>query len=126
MYQWGATGPGTFDCSGLMMMAYRAAGVDIPRTSQLQWLWGPRVPAGHEEPGDLVFFAGSDGTPTAPGHVGLVIGHNLMIEAYATGFPIRISAFGTAKAAPGDTTPVGFTRPWAHPGVTLTSQPAGG
>jgi peptidoglycan DL-endopeptidase CwlO len=126
MYQWGATGPGTFDCSGLTMMAYRSAGVDIPRTSQLQWLWGPRVPAGHEEPGDLVFFAGSDGTPTSPGHVGLVIGHDLMIEAYATGFPIRISAFGTAKAAPGDTSPVGFTRPWAHSGVMLTSQPAGG
>ena len=126
MYQWGATGPDMFDCSGLTMMAYRSAGVDIPRTSQAQWLWGPRVPAGHEEPGDLVFFAGSDGTPTSPGHVGLVIGHDLMIEAYATGFPIRISAFGTAKAAPGDTNPVGFTRPWAHSGVTLTSQPAGG
>ncbi len=125
-YQWGGTGPDSFDCSGLMMMAYRSAGIDIPRTSQLQWLWGPRVPAGHEEPGDLVFFAGSDGTTTSPGHVGLVIGHDLMIEAYATGFPIRISPFGTSKAAPGDTNPVGFSRPWAHSGVTLTSQAQGG
>ena len=111
-YQWGGTGPGAFDCSGLMMMAYRSTGIDIPRTSELQWAWGPRVPAGHEEPGDLVFFAGSDGTLTSPGHVGLVIGHDLRIEAYATGFPIRISAFGTSNAAPGDTNPVGFTRPW--------------
>jgi len=125
-YQWGATGPDAFDCSGLVMMAYRLAGIDIPRTAQLQWLWGPRVPPGHEEPGDLVFFAGSDGTPASPGHVGLVIGRNLMIEAYATGFPIRISAFGTSKAAPGDATVVGFTRPWAHSGVTLTSQAASG
>ena len=125
-YQWGGTGPDAFDCSGLMMMAYRAGGIDIPRTADLQWLWGPRVPPGHEEPGDLVFFAGSDGTPASPGHVGLVIGHDLMIEAYATGFPIRISAFGTSSAAPGDTNPVGFTRPWAHSGITLTSQPAGG
>jgi cell wall-associated NlpC family hydrolase len=125
-YLWGATGPDAFDCSGLVMMAYRAAGIDIPRTSQLQWLWGPRVQPGHEEPGDLVFFAGSDGTPTSPGHVGLVIGHDLMIEAYATGFPVRISPFGTSNAAPGDTNPAGFTRPWAHAGVTLTNQAAAG
>jgi len=113
-YLWGGTGPDTFDCSGLVMMAYRAAGIDIPRTADLQWLWGPRVPTGHEEPGDLVFFAGSDGTTTSPGHVGLVIGHDLMIEAYATGFPIRIAAFGNSKAAAGDTHPVGFTRPWSR------------
>jgi len=113
-YLWGGTGPDAFDCSGLMMMAYRSAGIDIPRTSELQWLWGPRVQPGHEEPGDLVFFAGSDGTPTSPGHVGLVIGHDLMIEAYATGFPLRISPFGTPKAAAGDTNPIGFTRPWAR------------
>jgi cell wall-associated NlpC family hydrolase len=125
-YQWGGTGPDAFDCSGLVMMAYRAAGVDIPRTSQQQWLWGPRVPPGHEQPGDLVFFAGSDGTSSAPGHVGLVIGNGMMIEAYATGFPIRVSPFGSSKAAAGDTNPVGFTRPWVHAGVTLTSQPAGG
>jgi cell wall-associated NlpC family hydrolase len=111
-YLWGGTGPDAFDCSGLMMMAYRSAGIDIPRTSELQWLWGPRVPAGHEEPGDLVFFAGSDGTTTSPGHVGLVIGHDLMIEAYATGFPIRIAAYGNSQAAAGDENPVGFTRPF--------------
>jgi len=113
-YLWGGTGPDAFDCSGLVMMAYRAAGIDIPRTAELQWVWGPRVPPGHEEPGDLVFFAGSDGTTTSPGHVGLVIGHDLMIEAYATGFPVRISAFGNSKAAAGDTNPVGFTRPWSR------------
>ena len=120
-YQWGGTGPDAFDCSGLVMMAYRAAGVFIPRTSQQQWLWGPQVPASQVEPGDLVFFAGGDGTVTAPGHVGLVIGHDKMIEAYATGFPIRISSFGDAAAAPGDTDPVGFTRPWAHPGTVLAA-----
>ena len=123
-YLWGGTGPDAFDCSGLMMMAYRAAGIDIPRTSEEQWIWGPRVPAGHEQPGDLVFFAGSDGTTTSPGHVGLVIGHGEMIEAYATGFPIRISPYGPGGAA-GDTSPVGFTRPWAHSGVRLTSQQTG-
>ena len=111
-YLWGGTGPDAFDCSGLVMMAYRAAGIGIPRTSQMQWVWGPRVAPGHEQPGDLVFFAGADGTTTSPGHVGLVIGHGLMIEAYSTGFPIRIAPYGGRGA-------VGFTRPWAHSGVVL-------
>jgi peptidoglycan DL-endopeptidase CwlO len=111
-YQWGGTGPDSFDCSGLVMMAYRAAGIDIPRTSQQQWAWGPRVSPSHVQPGDLVFFVGADGTETAPGHVGIVIGGGLMIEAYSTGFPIRIAPYGGRD-------PVGFTQPWTHRGVTL-------
>jgi peptidoglycan DL-endopeptidase CwlO len=109
-YQWGATGPDAFDCSGLVMMAYRAAGIDIARTSQEQWATEPQVPAAQVEPGDLVFFAGADGTPTSPGHVGLVIGNGQMIEAYATGFPIRVASYT-------DRDPVGFTRPWAQQGA---------
>jgi peptidoglycan DL-endopeptidase CwlO len=122
-YVWGATGPDAFDCSGLVMMAYEAAGVNIARTSQEQWKTLPHVPKSKVEPGDLVFFAGSDGTPAAPGHVGLVIGKNLMIEAYATGTPIRISAFGTAQAAPGDTVVVGYAQPW--PANTSTAIASG-
>jgi cell wall-associated NlpC family hydrolase len=109
-YQWGGTGPDAFDCSGLVMMAYRAGGIGIPRTSAHQWAFGPRVRSSQAQPGDLVFFAGADGTPTAPGHVGLVIGKGLMIEAYATGFPVRIAPYG-------DRNPVGFTRPWVIPGT---------
>jgi peptidoglycan DL-endopeptidase CwlO len=94
-----------------VMMAYRAAGIDIPRTSEEQWTFGPRVPESQVEPGDLVFFVGSDGTPTSPGHVGLVIGNGQMIEAYATGFPIRIATYT-------DRDPIGFTRPWQNPSVS--------
>jgi cell wall-associated NlpC family hydrolase len=108
----GGTGPASFDCSGLVMMAYRAAGVDIPRTADEQWLGLPHVPAAKVLPGDLVFFAGADGTPKAPGHVGLVIGKNTMIEAYATGFAIRVSTFGTPQSPPGDNVVVGFAQPW--------------
>jgi peptidoglycan DL-endopeptidase CwlO len=124
-YLWGGTGPDAFDCSGLVMMAYRQAGVDIPRTSEVQWAWGPRIQAGHEEPGDLVFFAGSDGTQTNPGHVGLVIGKGKMVEAYATGTTIRISSYGTSNSPAGDQSVAGFTRPWAHAGVVVRGQGAG-
>jgi cell wall-associated NlpC family hydrolase len=103
-YQWGGTGPDVFDCSGLAMMAYRAAGLAIPRTSQEQWSAGPRVPAGQEQPGDLVFFAGSDGTPQAPGHVGVVLGGALMVDAPYTGAPVRVDVMAGE---------VGFTRPAA-------------
>jgi cell wall-associated NlpC family hydrolase len=54
-YIFGGTGPQGFDCSGLAMMAYRAAGIAIPRTSQEQWAFGPRIPASRVQPGDLVF-----------------------------------------------------------------------
>ena len=112
-YLWGGTGPDAFDCSGLVMMAYRAGGISIPRTSQEQYAWGPQIPASQAEPGDLVFFAGSDGTVTDPGHVGLVIGKGMMIEAYATGFPIRIASYTNRD-------PVGFTRPWQHTSTGVT------
>ncbi len=103
-YLWGGTGPDAFDCSGLVMMAYRAAGISLARTSEQQWATEPKVPASQVQPGDLVFFAGSDGTVTSPGHVGLVIGNGKMIEAYATGFPIRVASYIGRGA-------IGFTRP---------------
>jgi cell wall-associated NlpC family hydrolase len=95
--------------------------VDIARTSEQQWQTLPHVPANKVVPGDLVFFAGSDGTPTAPGHVGLVISKNMMIEAYATGFPVRVSAFGTAQSAPGDGTVVGYAQPWPNNGSKVSA-----
>jgi len=110
-YLWGGTGPDSFDCSGLVMMAYRSAGINIERTSQVQWATEQRVPASQVQPGDLVFFAGADGTPTSPGHVGLVIGNGKMIEAYATGFPIRVASYVGRGA-------IGFTQPWAQAGGT--------
>ncbi len=124
------------------MMAYRAAGITIPRTSQQQWAKGPRVPASRArpgdlvffagsdetpfsggpdggvpvnfrvrpaqggtggdagsatgvvqagpEPGDLVFFAGADGTMSSPGHVGIVLGGGLMVDAPGAGQRVMI------------------------------------
>jgi cell wall-associated NlpC family hydrolase len=101
-YLWGGTGPYAFDCSGLVMMAYRSAGVGIARTSQAQWATERHVSRPRQ--GDLVFYPGADGTWTAPGHVALVLGHGQMIEAYATGYPVR-----QVPIRPGA---VGYTQPW--------------
>jgi cell wall-associated NlpC family hydrolase len=86
------------------MMAYRSAGIAVPRTSQQQWAAGPHVPPGQERPGDLVYFAGSDGTASAPGHVGVALGGGLMIDAPHTGAVVRIDKIAGE---------VGFTRPAA-------------
>jgi cell wall-associated NlpC family hydrolase len=111
-YLWGGTGPAAFDCSGLVYEAYEVAGIAIARTTQEQWAMGRRVSA--PEPGDLVFFPGSDGTRAAPGHVGLVTGPHQMIQAYAPGTPIGTYPFGVAGAlgGTGPGTIVGYTRPW--------------
>jgi peptidoglycan DL-endopeptidase CwlO len=112
-YVYAGTGPYSagFDCSGLVMMAYRAAGITLPRTSEEQWAAGPQVST--PQPGDLVFFAGSDGTRTSPGHVGLVTdpAAHLMIDAYATGSGVRYDTYGLPSSAPGLSDPVGFTAP---------------
>jgi cell wall-associated NlpC family hydrolase len=112
-YEWGGTGPDAFDCSGLVMRAYASAEVSIARTSQEQWATEPHV--SDPAPGDLVFFAGADGTVSAPGHVGLVVdpSRDQMIDAYAPGVPVHEETYGQPGSAPGLKDPVGFTDPSA-------------
>ena len=91
-YVWGGTGPVGYDCSGLVMMAYEAAGISIPRTTFQQVDVGtPVYSLSQLEPGDLIFTAGSDGTPTNPGHVGMYLGDGLVIQAPETGMRIMIT-----------------------------------
>ena len=112
-YLWGGAGPDAFDCSGLAMMAYRAAGIAIPRTSQAQWAFGRQVPASQVQPGDLVFVSGADGTPAAPGHVGIVLdpAARTMINAYTASFPVEVDTYGLPTSKGGLSPVVGFTRP---------------
>jgi cell wall-associated NlpC family hydrolase len=93
-YVWGGTGPGGYDCSGLVMMAYRAAGVSLPRTTFQQVYAGTAVYSFSDlMPGDLLFTPGSDGTAEDPGHVGMYVGQGLVIQAPQTGEDIEITPF---------------------------------
>jgi len=74
-YVFGATGPGSFDCSGLTMQAWRAAGVSLPHQSRSQYAATSRVSRSDLQPGDLVFFY----SPIS--HVGIYIGGGLMVHA---------------------------------------------
>jgi len=86
-YQWGASGPGSFDCSGLTMWAWGKAGVSLPHSSGAQYGSGPHVSQGDLQPGDLVFY----GSPIH--HVGIYIGNGNMIEAPHSGTNVRIASY---------------------------------
>ncbi|GAA3498851.1 C40 family peptidase [Streptomyces prasinosporus] len=82
-YVWGATGPDSYDCSGLTQAAWRAAGVTLPRTTYDQVNAGTTVPVSQAQPGDLVFFY-DDVT-----HVGVYAGNGKMIHAPKPGTYVR-------------------------------------
>ncbi|MFD7435082.1 NlpC/P60 family protein [Streptomyces sp. NPDC059861] len=82
-YVWGATGPESYDCSGLTQAAWKAAGVTLPRTTYDQVDSGTTVSVAAARPGDLIFFY-DDIT-----HVGLYIGNGMMIHAPKPGAYVR-------------------------------------
>lgn len=87
-YVWGATGPNSFDCSGLTSWAYAQAGVSIPRTSQSQASAGTRLTMSQLKPGDLVLFY-SD-----LHHVGLYAGNGQVLHAPRSGETVRYESIG--------------------------------
>lgn len=92
-YVWGGTGPSGFDCSGLVMMAFRAAGISLPRTTYQQVYSGqPVYDTSTIAPGDLIFTEGADPGPNgAPGHVGMYIGDGLVVDAPYAGRDIELT-----------------------------------
>jgi cell wall-associated NlpC family hydrolase len=100
-YVFAAAGPDAFDCSGLTMAAWAAAGVAIPHFAADQATLGTPEPDNLSQAvgGDLVLIPGSDGTPQAPGHVGMIVGyldqpdgrHLYLIQAPETGVPVELT-----------------------------------
>jgi cell wall-associated NlpC family hydrolase len=89
-YLYGSAGPDSFDCSGLVMFAWKAAGVNLPHQSGMQQDLLPYVPVGLLAPGDLVFY----GSPAH--HVGMYVGDGQMVEAPKTGVPVRLASINRA------------------------------
>lgn len=90
-YVWGAAGPDAYDCSGLMLRAYAAAGIALPRVSADQYAGaGTPVDVPDLLPGDLVFFATATWDPGVVHHVGMYLGRGLMVDAPHTGAYVRV------------------------------------
>lgn len=101
-YQFGGAGPFSFDCSGLTMFAWAAAGVSLDHYVPSQFAETTPISVSELEPGDLVFydFPGE----VDPGHVGMYIGGGQIVVADTTGTPVRVESMYF------DGTPVGFGR----------------
>ncbi|MFG1704872.1 NlpC/P60 family protein [Nonomuraea sp. M3C6] len=85
-YVWGAEGPNSYDCSGLVMAAYQRVGISLPHYTGDQWTAGRHISRSELRPGDLVFFY-SD-----LHHMGMYIGGGMMVHAPQTGDVVRVAS----------------------------------
>jgi peptidoglycan DL-endopeptidase CwlO len=83
-YVWGAAGPSTFDCSGLVTYVFGQVGISLPHFAASQWNYGVYVSKDQLEPGDLVFFENL-------GHVGIYVGNGSYIQAPQPGDVVKIT-----------------------------------
>ncbi|PXY32519.1 C40 family peptidase [Prauserella muralis] len=88
-YVWGATGPDSYDCSGLMLRAYEAAGITLPRVSRDQYKAGAMLPVEQAQPGDLLFWAYDPSNPATIHHVAMYLGDGKIVEAQQSGVPVH-------------------------------------
>ncbi len=86
-YEYGGSGPNSFDCSGLTSYAWRAAGVSLSHDAYRQWFETTRISLDQIQPGDLLFF-GDYGVESIH-HVAVYVGGGQMVEASQTGIPVR-------------------------------------
>ena len=99
-YVWGAAGPASFDCSGLVQWSFAQAGISMPRVAADQARAGPAVPVSQLQPGDLLFYHTD---PTDPGyisHVAIYLGNGWMIQAPQPGMDVQVvpASFGSQFA----------------------------
>ncbi|MCE0536129.1 NlpC/P60 family protein [Kineosporia rhizophila] len=92
-YVWAATGPDSYDCSGLTMRAYEAAGISLPHSSRMQATYGTSISNSQLQPGDLVFFY----SPIS--HVGIYLGDNMMVNAPSSGDVVKVSKLWATPTA---------------------------
>ncbi|MFC7591746.1 C40 family peptidase [Nonomuraea antimicrobica] len=85
-YVWGAEGPSSYDCSGLVMAAYQKVGISLPHYTGSQWTAGKHIDRSELRPGDLVFFYND------LHHVGIYLGGGMMVHAPQTGDVVRIAS----------------------------------
>ena len=88
-YVWAGEGPG-YDCSGLVMMAYRSQGIYLTHSSRVQYGQGTMVPVGAAQAGDLIFWS-RNGTQGAIYHVAMSLGGGRIVEAPTVGIPVRVT-----------------------------------
>jgi cell wall-associated NlpC family hydrolase len=84
-YVWAADGPDSYDCSGLTLASWRAAGKSLPHNAAMQWDVVSHISRGSLRPGDLVFYAGL-------GHVAIYVGSNQVIHAPTFGETVRLAS----------------------------------
>jgi peptidoglycan DL-endopeptidase CwlO len=96
-YEWAAAGPNSYDCSGLTLAAWGAAGVTLPHNAEMQYNSLPHVSRAALKPGDLVFYSNL-------GHVGIYVGNNQIIHAPTPGDHVRVASVDMMP-------PYGYARP---------------
>ncbi len=93
-YVWAASGPGSFDCSGLVQYAFQAAGISLPHSSRMQSQMGSPVSRAEARAGDLVAFY----SPVS--HIGIYLGNGQMVHAPTSGDVVKIASVDDMGATP--------------------------
>lgn len=87
---WGGSGPGAFDCSGLVMWSFQQAGIYLPHSSQAQATGGTPVALDQMQPGDVITYYGD------ASHVGMYVGGGMMVHASTYGVPVAVAPVNNA------------------------------
>ena len=98
-YVWAGESAAGLDCSGLTMVSYAAAGVELTHSSRVQYGEGSLVPLDAAQPGDLVFWS-SDGSQSGIYHVAIYLGDDTMIEAPTFGMTVRVTSMRYSGVMP--------------------------
>ena len=99
-YVWAATGPNSYDCSGLTMTSWQHAGVALNRTSRDQYKQVLKISYDDLRPGDLVFWTDDPNDPSQIYHVAMWAGNGQIVEAARPGVPLHVAAMRWAGTMP--------------------------